>query len=185
VADRDYFEALYEVARVINSSLEPSSVLNEIVSCVTATMSVKGCALRLLDSRGRRLLMGAATGLSQGYVRKGPVLVEESGLDRKVLEGKTVYLADAQSDQNWQYPDWARSEGIHSVLAVPLKVGDSTIGVLRAYTAEVRDFDEREKRFLEAVANLSAIALENARLHEALKKDYDLLIAHEYRVDDN
>jgi GAF domain-containing protein len=40
-------------------------------------------------------------------------------------------------------------------------------------------------KFLEAAASLSALALENARLHEALKRDYDLLIQHEYRLDDN
>ncbi len=40
-------------------------------------------------------------------------------------------------------------------------------------------------KFMEAVANLSAIALENARLHQALQRDYDLLIEHKYRIDDN
>jgi GAF domain-containing protein len=59
------------------------------------------------------------------------------------------------------------------------------IGVLRAYTAKAREFDEQEIRFMDAVANLSAIALENARLHQALRRDYDLLVAHEYRIDDN
>jgi GAF domain-containing protein len=49
----------------------------------------------------------------------------------------------------------------------------------------MRTFDEQEIRFMDAVANLSAIALENARLHQALRRDYDLLVAHEYRIDDN
>jgi GAF domain-containing protein len=62
---------------------------------------------------------------------------------------------------------------------------ERAIGVLRVYTAEERKFDEDEIKFMEAVANLSAIALENAKLHQALRKDYDLLIAHEYRLDDN
>ena len=38
---------------------------------------------------------------------------------------------------------------------------------------------------MESVANLSALALENARLHQALKTNYELLIAHKYRLDDN
>jgi len=57
--------------------------------------------------------------------------------------------------------------------------------VLRAYTGEERKFDRREIRFLEAVANLSAIALDNARLYNALKTNFDLVIEHKYRIDDN
>lgn len=59
------------------------------------------------------------------------------------------------------------------------------IGVLRVYTDKVREFNEQETKFLESVANLSALALENARLHQALKTNYELLIAHKYRLDDN
>jgi len=182
---KDYFTALYEVARVINASLKPSRVLEEIVTCVAKTMDVKACSLRLLDAKKARLLMGAAYGLSAGYIRKGPVLVKESGLDQKALKGEVIYLRDAQTDKDFQYGDKAKAEGIKSVLVVPLMVGKKAVGVLRVYTGRVREFGEEEIRFMEAVANLSAIALENARLHEALRTDYDLLVAHEYRLDDN
>jgi GAF domain-containing protein len=64
-------------------------------------------------------------------------------------------------------------------------VEKKAIGILRVYSEKVREFEEQEVKFLEAVANLSAIALENARLHQALRKDYDLLIDHKYRLDDN
>jgi signal transduction protein with GAF and PtsI domain len=181
----DYFGALYDVAKVINASLEPDQVLGEIVRCVAAAMRVKACSLRILDSGKRTLLMGAAFGLSEGYVRKGLVLVSESGLDRRALGGKTIWIEDAQTDPDFQYHERAKSEGIRSVLVVPLMLGDNAIGVLRVYASEVRRFSEEEVRFLEASANLSAIALENARLHQALQTNFDLLIAHKYRIDDN
>jgi len=183
--EKNYFKALYNVARVINASLETSTVLEEIVQRVAAAMQVKACSLRLLDARRRRLLMGASCGLSEGYLRKGPILVEESGLDRQALFGETVWIEDAQTDEGFQYKDKAKSEGIHSLLVVPLKVGKKSIGVLRAYAGDVRKFNEEEILFLEAVADLSAIALENARLHQALQTDYDLLVADRNRIDDN
>jgi len=183
--EKDYFAALYDVARVINASLEPSRVLEEITKCVTQAMKVKACSLRLLDSRKKKLMMGAACGLSEGYIRKGPVLVKESGLDRKAIKGQVIYLRDAQTDKDFQYGAKAKAEGIKSVLVVPLLVGKKTIGVLRVYTNRVREFGDQEIRFMEAVANLSAISLENARLHKALQTDYDLLVEHKYRLDDN
>jgi signal transduction protein with GAF and PtsI domain len=183
--NKDYFKALYDVAKLINASLKPEEVLAQIVRCVAAAMEVKACSLRVLDSKRERLLMGGSWGLSEGYVRKGPILVKESGLDQHALQGKTVWLENAQTDKDFQYQGKAQAEGIRSVLVVPLMLGAKAIGVLRVYSAEIRKFDDDEVRFLEAVANLSAIALENARMHQVLRTDFDLLVAHEYRVDDN
>lgn len=184
-AKKDYFTALYEVARGINASLSPARVMKEIISSVAGTMQVKACSLRLLGAHGKRLLMGAHQGLSDGYIRKGPVMVAESGLDKKALKGKTIWLKNAQTDKDFQYQEKAKAEGIKSVLVVPLMVDKKAIGVLRAYTEKVRKFNQDEIKFLEAMASLSAIALENARLHQALRRDYDLLVEHKYRLDDN
>lgn len=183
--ENDYFIPLYEVAKVINASLAPAQVLEKIVTCVAKAMRVKACSLRILESRKKRLIMGAYCGLSEAYVRKGPIMVEESGIDKKALTGQTIWLKNAQTDQDFQYNEKALVEGIKSVLVVPLLIENQAIGVLRAYSEEEREFQGDEKRFLEAVANLSAIALENARLHQALQKDYDLLVAHKDRLDDN
>ena len=182
---KDYFKALYDVAKVINASLKPEEVLAQIVQCVAEAMEAKACSLRVLDSKRERLLMGGSWGLSEGYIRKGPVLVKESGLDQNALQGKTVWLENAQTDKDFQYQSKAQAEGIRSLLVVPLMLGEKAIGVLRVYSSEIRKFDDDEVQFLEAVANLSAIALENARMHQVLRTDLDLLVAHEYRVDDN
>jgi signal transduction protein with GAF and PtsI domain len=182
---KDYFKALYDVARVINASLKPEEVLAQIVQCAAKAMEVKACSLRVLDSKRERLLMGGSWGLSKGYIRKGPVLVKESGLDQKALRGRTVWIENARTDKDFQYQSKARAEGIISLLVVPLMLGKKAIGVLRVYSSEVRKFDEDEVQFLQAVAHLSAIAMENARMHQVLRTDFDLLVAHGYRVDDN
>jgi GAF domain-containing protein len=79
----------------------------------------------------------------------------------------------------------AKTEGIKSLIVAPMSTGHRVIGMLRVYTNKVREFSTQEIQFLEAVANLSALALDNARLHQVLQTDYDLLVAHKYRLDDN
>ncbi|MGC9323857.1 MAG: GAF domain-containing protein [Desulfomonilia bacterium] len=185
VKEKNYFNALYDVVRVINASLELGTVLEEIVKALADAMNVKAASIRLLDSRRRSLVMGASFGLSKGYIRKGPVLVKESGLDQKVLKGELIWIKDAQTDPDFQYGAGAKAEGIRSVIVAPLVTGKKVIGVLRVYSDKIREFTKQEMLFLEAVANLSAIALDNARLHQALKTNYELLIAHKYRLDDN
>ena len=183
--EKDYFVALYDVAKVINASLEPAKVMEKIVQCVVHAIHVKASSIRFLDSREKKLVLGAAYGLSEGYLHKGPIIVEESGLDRKALKGETIFLKDAQTSNDFQYGAKAKAEGIKSVLVVPLMTEEKAIGVLRVYSDRIREFKDREIKFLEAVANLSAIALDNARLHKRLQTDRDLMVAHKYRVDDN
>lgn len=183
--EKDYFLALYEVAKVISASLDMATVLDEIVKSVAVAVGAKASSIRLLDSRKKTLIMGASYGLSKGYLRKGPVLIKESGLDQKAMTGQLIWIKNAQTDPGFQYGAGAKAEGIKSVIVVPLKVEKNVIGVLRVYTDKIREFNEPETKFLESVANLSALALENARLHQALKTNYELLIAHKYRLDDN
>jgi signal transduction protein with GAF and PtsI domain len=183
--DVDYFVALYDVAKVINASLDPSKVLEKIVQSVVKAMGVKAGSIRLLDSRERLLVLGAASGLSKRYVHKGPILIAESGLDRKVLKGKTIWIENVQTAKDFQYGEKAKAEGIKSVLVVPLLLEKKAIGVLRVYTDRVRKFRNEEIKFLKAVANLSAIALDKARMHETLQTRCDLMTEHKYRIDDN
>jgi len=180
--EKDYYHSLYEVAKVINSSLDPALVLETIAQQVTQALNMKACSIRLLDSQGEKLLMSASHGLSKGYVRKGAVEVAKSRLDQEALTGNPVTIRDASSDSRFQYPEKAKDEGICSLAVVPLTVDDKAIGVLRVYSGACRDFSVEEIEFLTIIASLSAIAIENARLHHRLKLDRELQTAYDYRL---
>src|SRR5512141_1963793 len=133
--ESNYYRTLYEAARVINSSLEPVDVLNKIAEQTAKALKVKAWSLRLLDRTGTHLMPGAAYGLSKGYLRKGKVEVEKSGLDKEALAGKTVHVANAATDPRFQYQEAAKAEGIISLLVVPLKLEEKKIiGVMRVYS---------------------------------------------------
>ena len=177
------YEIIYEVSRTVNSSLDPSEVLSRIAEQVTRAMEVKGCFIRLLDRTGKVLKPAAYFGLSERYAQKGVVEVAKSGLDREAFTGKVVQIADAGSDPRFQYGSEAAKEGLVSVLVAPLFVeGSRPIGVLRVYTGERREFDAEEIGFLQAIANISAIAIENARMHQTLKRQMELINAYDYQV---
>jgi GAF domain-containing protein len=180
----DYYRGLYEVARTINSSLDLGEVLQRVVKSTTEALKVKACSLRLLSADRKRLVFGAAYGLSEGYLRKGSIEVAKSGVDRQVLRGNTVLIPDATQDSRFQYPERAREEGIRSVLVVPLATRDQIIGVMRVYTAERREFSEAEVEFLSLIADLSAMAIENARFYQLLKGDYETILTFRDRLFD-
>jgi signal transduction histidine kinase len=62
----------------------------------------------------------------------------------------------------------ARREGLVSLLSVPLIFSGQTIGALSVYTARPYNFSNEEIKILGALAELSAIAIEKARLYERI-----------------
>src|SRR5512135_3180310 len=150
------FQALYYVARTVNSSLDIMQVLQTIVACTAEALGARACSLRLLGPDGKHLMFGAAYGLSPAYRAKGPVLLAHSEVDALALQsGRTLVIEDARSDPRFQYPEGAREEGIVSVLVTPLRVQDQPVGVLRVYTGALRDFGNEERELAEAIASLS------------------------------
>lgn len=178
-----YFKALYEVAMVVNSSLNPQIVLQKVVEQVTQALSAKACTLRLLDRSGKYLLASASVGLSKGYLRKGQVDLLKSRIDSDVLSSsRPILIKDVTTDSRFQYPEAAKEEGLVSILVAPLLVERKPLGILRVYTGESRDFSQDEQDFLMAVAHISAIAIQNARMHDTLRSDYELLTQYNYQI---
>jgi GAF domain-containing protein len=166
-----YYQELYEVAAVLNSARDPGAVLHAIVALVAKAVGAKACSLMLLTPDKKVLLHTAAYGLSDWYVRKGPVSADKSISES--LEGKPIAVLDATKDERIQYRQQAKKEGVVSILSVPTMLREEIIGVIRVYTAEPRQFSSDDIYFVGAVAHLGAIALENARLYEAVQKDYE------------
>ncbi len=168
-----YYVSLYELAAALNSARAPETVLRSMVEGIAKAMGAKGCSLMLLSPDKKVLLHTVAYGLSDWYVRKGPVSADKS--ISEALAGKAVAIFDATSDGRIQYREQAKREGIASILSVPMMLRGEIIGVMRVYTAEPYSFTTDDIYFAGAVANLGAIALENVRLHQAVQKDYESL----------
>jgi GAF domain-containing protein len=174
--ERDYFQAVYQVAVAINSSLEPREVMRTVSQSAAAALQAKACSIMLLTPDRTELRHGVDYGLSEQYVRKGPVSVDLSMSE--ALKGRAVSVLDAATDPKVQYGAEAKEEGIASMLSVPIRLRGDVIGVVRIYTAEPREFTADEVEFVEAVAHLGAIALENAQSHQQVKDNYDMLFRY-------
>jgi GAF domain-containing protein len=169
--EKSYYENLYEAAGVLNSARDPDEVLHSFVGNIAEALGARACSLMLLTPDRKALVHTVACGLSDWYMRKGPVSADIS--ISEALKGKPVAVQNATGDDRVQYREQAKREGIASILSVPMMLRDKTIGVVRVYTSEPTQFTMDDIYFVGAIANLGAIALENARLYQSLKKDYD------------
>jgi signal transduction histidine kinase len=162
---------LYNIAKEINSSLDSHVVLNAIVQTITEVMGAKGASLMLLSPDSKHLIHMVDYGLSESYIKKGPIRVDP--FTTEVLKGKPVWIPDVANDSRIQYPEEAKKEGICSVLSLPFRLSYEVIGVIRIYFSKPGAFSDEAIEFLDAAANLGAIALEKARLYESQEKNLE------------
>jgi len=164
------YKVLYDIAQKLNSKLAPQEVLRTIVESIRDAAEVKGCSLMLLTPDHQELIHTVACGLSDWYVRKGPVRVDAA--IAQALDGKPVAVLDATTDTRVQYKEQAKKEGVVSMLSLPLTRRGRVIGIVRIYTSETRRFSDQEIDFFSVLANLGAVALERAELLEEEKRQF-------------
>jgi len=149
------------------------------VKTVTTALDIKGAGVRLLDEKRQQMELVASYGLSDRYIKKGPVGTDKSITD--AMTGKAVSIYEVDSDPRASYVKESVEEGIKSILSVPINLKGNVIGVMRIYTAEPRDFSDDEITFISSLAEQAALAMENARLYQKLKGEYEELMGDLYR----
>jgi len=162
------FESLASVSQTINSTLSLDDALQVITREACQLMSAKMSSLLLLDGAREWLDLKSSYGAGEAYLQKPRLSVAESLLGMVVRRKKAVQVPDVQTSGRYQNVELARREGLVSLLSVPLLFGSEAIGTLNVYTGQFHGFSNEEVRILTALAGLSAIAIEKARLYERI-----------------
>ncbi len=152
--------ALHRALTSITQTLDLGQVLQEIVRQAGAAIASSYTSIVLVNPDGT-LGMGA-----EDFAGMPPISVRarEAGVTRGIIQsGQTVVIDDAEADKRTNPALLA--VGVKSYAGVPLKVKDSTVGVLFVYSRQRDAFRGRE-RVLADFASQAAIAIENARLYQ-------------------
>ena len=162
------FESLANVSRTINSTLNLDDALHVVTAEVCVLMRAKMCSLMMLDDSREHLDLRASYGAGDAYLSKPRLTANESLLGVVVRRKKPLQVANVQISSRYQNVEVARREGLVSLLSVPLLFTGEAIGTLSVYTGKPYNFSNEEIRILSALAELSAIAIEKARLYERI-----------------
>jgi signal transduction histidine kinase len=160
------FESLASVSQTINSTLNLDDALNVITREASVLMHAKMSSLMLLDESHEWLDVRASFGAGPAYLSKPRLNVEESLLGIVLRRQKPLQVENVQTSSRYQHIEVARREGLVALLSVPLLFAGQAIGALNVYTGRPYSFSNEEIRILSALAELSGIAIEKARLYE-------------------
>ena len=162
------FETLTSVGQTINSTLNLDDALKVITREACQLMEAKMCSLLMVDDTREWLDLRASYGAGERYINKPRLSLAESLIGIVVRRKKPLQLQNVQISSRYQNIEVARREGLVSLLSVPLIFGNVAIGALNVYTEQPHNFSNEEIRILSAVAELSALAIEKARLYERI-----------------
>lgn len=153
-----HLEALYQLGRILNSSLSLDEILPTALTQTLDLLQAKTASVMLLDERGEELRIRLAHGLSQEIVEKTTVKLGERVSGRVAATGEPVLIKGQEGDD------------MDSSLCVPLLANQQVLGVLNIRTkADGSDFDHQDLELAGQLANIAAAAIENASLHDELQ----------------
>ncbi|HVM50123.1 MAG TPA: GAF domain-containing protein [Candidatus Acidoferrum sp.] len=159
-------ESLAGVSQTINSTLNLDDALRAITREACVLMRAKVGALMLLDPTREWLELRASYGAGERYVKRPPLSVTDSLLGVVVRRKKPLQVENVQVSSRYQSVEVARTEGLVALLSVPLLYEGHAMGTLSVYTGQPYSFSNEEIRILSALAELSATAIQKARLYE-------------------
>jgi PAS domain S-box-containing protein len=162
--------ALANISQVINSSLDPDEVLRIVMDTIIRLTRAERGFLMLRDLHGE-LVTTIARNWEQESLDPSEFEISRTIINRVANEGQPVLTTNASEDPRFGGQESIIAFNLRSILCVPLKVKDVLTGVIYADN-RVRTglFSEADRDLLNAFANQAAVAIENARLFESVKR---------------
>jgi len=157
---------LYELARDLSSSLELDSVLRNVMDRVISLMHASRGFIVLVDPVTNEMSVQMAGGETDTE-KSRHFLGSKTVIDHVVKSGQAVVSTDASLDDRFKGQQSVILQNLRSIIAVPLVTKGKVIGAVyvdNPFRAAI--FEEKDKEFLQAISDLAAIAIDNARQYE-------------------
>jgi putative nucleotidyltransferase with HDIG domain len=169
-------QALREIERTINSTLEADQILNIMMTELEQVVPYDSISVQMLE--GDCLRIAACRGLTHAKEIKETLsfpLLPRFPNSQVIEKQVPVTFADITRE----YPHFMEEEyttvmgHVRSWLGIPLVVKGESIGMFTLDRYQVRPFTEDEVQAAQSFANRAAIALENARLFSESQRRAD------------
>jgi signal transduction protein with GAF and PtsI domain len=147
---------------------DPGVLFNHFVEGLCRTFKLKAASILLYDEFESQLFRVAQYGMSEEYLAKGPLFMNEN--DDALANGLPVLINDMQRDSRIQYSEEARREGIVAMLSFPIKRYNKVVGLIRAYHGEPIVLNEEDVDSISVLSQLLGIVIENNGLKNFLSQ---------------
>ncbi|HEY7877483.1 MAG TPA: GAF domain-containing protein [Gemmatimonadaceae bacterium] len=168
--ERDHLVAVVDILTEISASLHFVDILQTIARKLGDTFGLDRCSIFLLgDQRDVRLMASYEEPAISNLIVD---LDRYPELRRAFDSGETVFIPDAAADPMLQRVETVLAlRNVRSIVVVPIRWRGTVIGAIFLRTErDGSPFSDRDIRFCQVVAALTANALRNAHRFEALQR---------------
>ncbi|MGD2272901.1 MAG: GAF domain-containing protein [Desulfobacterales bacterium] len=162
-----YLKHFKAISHAISTYEDLNVLTNHLAEGTSRRFKAKGCSIMLLDERDNQLYHVSSYGISEKYLRKGPVFNDDKHSAIRI--GKPVFIKNMQKDPRVQYPEDAAREGIVSMLSIPIKCREANIGIIRIYHDAPRLIHDDDVDALCVMAEQLGLVIENNGLKNFLE----------------
>ena len=161
---------LNDIAGVLTSSLEAEEVLNKTLASVMSYMRVEAGAIFLLEDNNETLRMVLHRGeAAEAFWTRNRFRISDGIIGEVARTGRSRLSSNPSAD--WPSLGSAVAKaGFRQVAHLPLKSGETVLGVMSVATRSAEPLESRGLQLLEAVGNWAGLALENAGLHQNARR---------------
>ena len=150
-----------QVAETIASNLDLPQVLERVLRLAADVTGAEAGVLALLSADKESLTYGYVLGLPEEG--RDQIVPRDQGIAWQAIEARGSILAPNYRQIAYAYPPWVRA-GVRAALAVPLIVGEDTIGALALYSLQREAaFSQEHAEMVQAIAQMAAVAIKNSR----------------------
>jgi signal transduction histidine kinase len=158
------YKALYNVTRLMGSSLDLQTVLDQVMDAIIQLTGAERGFLMLRDDDGG-LSVKAARNLDQQTLGSEQFKFSRTIANQVLDDGKPVLTTNAVEDPRFAGQMSIVGQGLRAVMATPLRARGKAVGVVYVDSRlQVTAFNQEDLDALDAFAGQAAIAIENARL---------------------
>src|SRR5262245_8548777 len=161
------FKALYNVSRILGSSLELQTVLDQVMDAIIQLTGAERGFLMLRDDDGG-ITVKAARNLDQQTLGSSEFKYSRTITNQVLDGGKPILTTNAAEDPRFSSQVSIIGQALRSIMATPLRARGNVIGVVYVENKAVTGlFAQDDLDALDAFAGQAAVALDNAILFSA------------------
>ena len=169
--ERNELETLYDIARVLNSTLEFDQVLRLVMEQVIQFVNAERGFLALINPMTNELDFTIALDKQGQTIDRSAYRNSRSTVIRVVKTREPILTDDAQIDDAFKEQESIMAYGIRSIMCAPLVVRDHCIGAVYVDSRiNANLFGPKHRELLLAFCHQAAIAIDNARLFADLTR---------------
>lgn len=158
-------ESLVVMSQRLAGEIDSDVLMEALARQAHHLIDGEGSALFLLGPDEKELHLHSLLSGEIFSKESATIPLNHSALGAVIHRKKQVEVNDLNFTEENDFLAIIQREGFTSMLASPIIFGEETLGVIIAYTRQSHRFNNEEKKVFQTLAEIGAIAIQNARLY--------------------